>query len=177
MSKQTVWLLPFFMTLVLSSSSIHAKTPNRLELRNATVDFDSGVIWIAGSTFGLPGAKGDKGDRGERGPQGPPGEKGDKGDKGDTGPPGISGYEINNSEMNAILDSQESVTLTCECSEGKTILGGGWLYVWGDFLRIRGSFPSPGNDAWQVDVFNTGTTTGNPRSMRLKLYAICGNVE
>jgi hypothetical protein len=52
MNKFTVYITLFLLVLSFSVSPVHAKTPNRLEIKSATADLESSIISIYGLNFG-----------------------------------------------------------------------------------------------------------------------------
>jgi len=52
MKKQTLWLTSFLLFFIFSSNYANAKIPNILEIKSASVDLESGKIYIQGLKFG-----------------------------------------------------------------------------------------------------------------------------
>ena len=52
MKKQALWLTSFLIVFIFSSNYANAKIPNMLEIKSASVDLESGKIYIQGLKFG-----------------------------------------------------------------------------------------------------------------------------
>jgi hypothetical protein len=52
MKKQAIWLTSFLLIFIFSSNYANARIPNMLEIKSASVDLESGKIYIQGLKFG-----------------------------------------------------------------------------------------------------------------------------
>ncbi len=130
---------------------------------------------------GLMGAAGAQGDQGLPGADGADGDQGPKGDTGDQGLPGaagadgVSGWERIVGTVSA-YDLASLKTAVADCSEGKKVVGGGYV-VEGDYdfegVRVIpiSNLPSD-DDTWSVTA-NQDTWWFPPTDWSIQAYAIC----
>lgn len=180
---------------LILSPIVHAEEENPLSVTLCVKN--SGTVFMIGEGFkvadcknndklinidlsqGTQGPKGDKGDKGdtgdiglqgEVGPQGLPGVDGKDGINGQDGSDGIDGVsEWERKEHEGIAPGQDQ-TVTANCSEGKKIVGGGYLI--GSPLTMfypLSSYPDT-DSSWTASVHRSSTT---PANWSLKVYAIC----
>jgi len=137
---------------------------------------------------GLPGAPGLPGTQGPQGIQGPKGEKGDTGPQGlvgaqgpqglvgpqgPQGPSGISEWEMVISNNGVLNSSNTEVTGGALCSEGFTVISGGFSAP--KIVRVRENRPLDDGKGWFVVISTWSADVLNPSD--LEIYAVCVKVQ
>ena len=141
---------------------------------------ETGPQGPAGTPGGPQGPPGIQGPIGEQGPPGPPGPQGTIGPQGIPGPAGPTGYEVETASSAAQTDGSETLEVSCDVGDGKSVLGGGFgitTSVGSESNKVFGtaSFPLD-SDTWRAsaEVTAGATVTG---TWTLSAWATCATAS